>query len=47
MMMMMMMMSIVGTGGSESGLPENCVVAADITLISLSMTNNRGFRPPS
>jgi len=33
----------VGTGGSGSGMPENCVkncvVAADITLISLPVTN--------
>ena len=29
----------VGTCGSGSGMPENCVVAADITLISLPVTN--------
>jgi len=29
----------VGTGGSRSGMTENCVVAADITLISLAFTN--------
>jgi len=29
----------VDTGGSGSGMPENCVVAADITLISLPVTS--------
>jgi len=35
----LMLFSDVGTDGNESGMPENCVVAAEVTLTSLPVTN--------